>query len=140
MNSGEGTEGPFSSEGMEMLSGSCSRACLAAAVGLCVVTGLARAQDDPPTATQVAPPVVTGTELAPDAAKPQTNPGWFQARLQRHGMGCWAHVNSMGCGSLKQECTFIFGSCRQFFGEPCLQPPPDDPYSQWRGRGGCGCR
>jgi len=38
--------------------------------------------------------------------------------------GCWSHHNYFGCGSLKSECTFIFGSCRAFFGEPCLQGPP----------------
>lgn len=122
-----------------MLSGAFGRACFAAAVGMGIVTGLARAQD-PPAQAPIAPPVVTATELAPDAGAPQTRPSWVQAHLQKHGLGCWSHVNSLDCGSLKQECTFIFGSCRQFFGEPCLQPPPDDPASLGHGRGGCGCR
>lgn len=37
--------------------------------------------------------------------------------------GCWAHINSLGCGSLHSDLTFIFGSCRTFFGEPCLPGP-----------------
>jgi hypothetical protein len=42
---------------------------------------------------------------------------------------CWSHHNHVGCGSLKAECGFIFGSCRTFFGETCLKgaPPPLPP-------------
>ncbi len=49
-------------------------------------------------------------------------------RLQNHQMiGCWAHHNMFGCGSFHSECTFIFGSCRAFYGQQCLkQPPPDE--------------
>jgi hypothetical protein len=49
-------------------------------------------------------------------------------RLQNHQMvGCWAHHNMFGCGSFHSECTFMFGSCRAFYGQQCLkQPPPDD--------------
>jgi hypothetical protein len=42
-------------------------------------------------------------------------------------IGCWAHHNMFGCGSFHSECTFIFGSCRAFYGQQCLkQPPPDE--------------
>ena len=43
--------------------------------------------------------------------------------LSDHPCKCYADHNSVGCGSLKSECTFIFGSCRKFFGEPCLKGP-----------------
>jgi hypothetical protein len=43
--------------------------------------------------------------------------------MQRQGFCCWDTHNSVGCGSMHADLTFIFGSCRQFFGESCLQPP-----------------
>ncbi len=78
----------------------------------------------------------------------------FKARLhnliQRHPSYCWSSHNSVGCGSLEAECTFLFGSCRQFFGEPCfkgqptipgLPPPPGAPaYGYGVGAAGGGCR
>jgi hypothetical protein len=43
------------------------------------------------------------------------------------GHCCWATHNEVGCSNLKAECTFIFGSCRQFWGDPCLPNPPPLP-------------
>jgi hypothetical protein len=44
-------------------------------------------------------------------------------------IGCWTTHQDYGCGNLKSECIFLFGSCRQFYGEPCLkEPPPLPPY------------
>ena len=37
---------------------------------------------------------------------------------------CWASPDSMGCGNLKTDFLFAFGSCRQWFGQPCLNGPP----------------
>ena len=45
------------------------------------------------------------------------------------GTGCWASHNGYSCSSAKSECTFIFGSCRAFYGEPCIQGPPPPPWS-----------
>jgi hypothetical protein len=42
--------------------------------------------------------------------------------------GCWSHHNACMCGSFHSELTFIFGSCRDFFGEPCLSGPPRTVY------------
>lgn len=55
---------------------------------------------------------------------------------QDQDCGCWANVNSMGCGSLHSECAFIFGSCRTFYGEPCFKQrpaplPPVPPYPDY---------
>jgi hypothetical protein len=47
--------------------------------------------------------------------------------FNRHGVCCYTTHNVPGCGSLHSELTFIFGSCRVFFGEPCLNPPPRVP-------------
>jgi hypothetical protein len=63
---------------------------------------------------------------------------------------CWSTPNALGCGSLKGECTFIFGSCRDWYGEPCLKgappplppgwPPGYPPGTPIPGQGGCPCR
>jgi hypothetical protein len=51
---------------------------------------------------------------------------------------CVTHHNLATCGSLKSECVFLFGSCRQFFGEPCFKGP--DPYPHpWFGKQAGGC-
>jgi hypothetical protein len=58
---------------------------------------------------------------------PQAAGPWYPGRcLVRgaHKCACWASIYTLGCGSLKQECTFIFGGCRSFYGEPCLNGPP----------------
>jgi hypothetical protein len=55
--------------------------------------------------------------------------------LNDKGLGCCATHNSFGCTSLYAQCTFIFGSCRQFFMEPCVSPPPGNPCG---GATGCG--
>jgi hypothetical protein len=52
---------------------------------------------------------------------------WCKSCLNRHGVACWSHHNTLGCGSCKSECTFIFGSCRAFYGEPCFTGPPPPP-------------
>ncbi|HKB41684.1 MAG TPA: hypothetical protein VKD72_34990 [Gemmataceae bacterium] len=44
-----------------------------------------------------------------------------------HSLGCYAHHNDYSCGSWHSECTFLFGSCRQFYGERCLKEPPLSP-------------
>jgi hypothetical protein len=79
--------------------------------------------------------------------------------------GCYGHFNDYSCGSFRSEMTFLFGSCREFFGEACLKGPPvvpgvprpgrstippygspasrqgaGDPTLGQGGGGGCGCR
>src|SRR5262245_9896590 len=72
----------------------------------------------------VAPPVMQW-EAGPDS---YPEPPGYGSRvvdwMRRHNLACWTHHNNYGCGSLKSECTFVFGSCRAFFGEPCLPKPP----------------
>ncbi|MCI0379265.1 MAG: hypothetical protein L0215_16775 [Gemmataceae bacterium] len=58
--------------------------------------------------------------------------GWMGRRDggrdgERRGIGCYAHHNELGCGSFCSEMTFIFGSCRTFFGEQCIPNPPHFP-------------
>jgi hypothetical protein len=65
---------------------------------------------------------------AGEAAHPERN-GLLTRIANRHGMGCYSTHDSPGCGSLHSELTFIFGSCRSFFGEPC-QPYPRQPWRE----------
>jgi hypothetical protein len=66
---------------------------------------------------------------------------------QRPPLGCWAHHNQPRCGSLRLELVFLFGSCRAFFGEPCLKEPPPTPmpasvaprFGGQGAAGGCSC-
>ncbi len=48
-------------------------------------------------------------------------------------LGCWSSFNGYGCGSLKADAAFIFGSCRTFYGEPCLKGAPPSPLPPWAG-------
>ncbi len=41
---------------------------------------------------------------------------------------CWSHHNSFLCSSCESEWRFVFGSCREWWGEPCLKGPPTYPY------------
>jgi hypothetical protein len=52
--------------------------------------------------------------------------GMIKKHMNKKGLGCWAHFNCPACGSCNSECLFLFGSCRQFFGENCPQGP--QPY------------
>jgi hypothetical protein len=98
---------------------------------------------------QTLPPLQMGTIIMPSAPMIQAEPilapesAWIVAPCNqcasseshhhpilhwlRHPCGCWATVDSVGCSSLKAECTFLFGSCRRFYGEPCLKGPPPIP-------------
>jgi len=51
---------------------------------------------------------------------------------------CVTHHNVPGCGSLKSELVFIFGGCREFFGEPCFKGPNPYPHP-WFNKQGGGC-
>jgi len=94
------------------------RAALAAALGLGVWAGLARA---------AGPKIPNGmTELPPGV--PEQKPRWVQRHLKTH---CWASFNGYSCSSLHSELAFIFGSCRAFYGEPCLAGPPPSALPPW---------
>jgi hypothetical protein len=62
-------------------------------------------------------------------------------QLHRHGLACFATINTVGCTSLHSELTFVFGSCRAFFGEPCFARPDGAPGQGYGAPGlGCGSR
>jgi hypothetical protein len=125
------------------------RALWAGTVGLGIMAGLARADSPtPPMAVPSAGPAVTtvpqGAVLpegaswsgeAPAGADCGCGGGSGHHLLHRSHLfnwlhdncGCWSHHNSWGCSSCQSEFNFVFGSCRTFFGEPCLHGAPPSP-------------
>jgi len=137
------------------------QAILAAAMGLGVWAGLARAQGlasasqagEPtpqsppavivvngatyvlaPSQTPPTAPVVPAVypEHTPDPSVPVAPPNppasannWW---VNHKHFGCWANFNGYSCGSWESEAAFIFGSSRNFFGEPCAKGPPPPAY------------
>jgi hypothetical protein len=67
------------------------------------------------------PPNYPHLQNNPDAPRP------IRTALQRVGVGCWSHFNQLGCGNLRSENAFIWGSCRTFFGQPCQHGPQEVP-------------
>jgi hypothetical protein len=115
-------------------------------LGLAVLLGmvLSRADAQEVVATpQPIQPVVHEMSLPAVSATPSTgctscqqnppNPleqgNWLTRQIHgcmwSHGVGCSANHNSNGCTSCYARWVFVFGSCRQFFGEPCIPPQPD---------------
>jgi hypothetical protein len=105
-------------------------------IGLCA--GSAWAQEGPITTTVSPNVVVTAWPIAPPVSRGNWNPvippdphkylcKGPVATWARERWGCFAHHTMDGCGSPHSECTFIFGSCRAFFGQPCLKTPPPLP-------------
>jgi hypothetical protein len=60
---------------------------------------------------------------------------WFH----RQGYGCGSHLDWYGCGGIRSQCHFVWGSCRTFFGEPCLPKALGQQYGGGGGNcpGGC---
>lgn len=108
-------------------------AALALALGLGVGGSLAHAQDGRPSFPRTPP---GATELPPGQpavdSSPSRTPVLDKCRYGRP-LGCWGSFNSFSCGSLRSELAFIFGSCRTFFGEPCLKGAPPSPLPPWAG-------
>lgn len=73
---------------------------------------------------QTVPPDGVPEELAPALADAPARRRPLHECLNRCGLACYANHNQFGCGSLHSELTFIFGSCRTFFGETCVPLPP----------------
>jgi hypothetical protein len=46
--------------------------------------------------------------------------------MNSKGCGCMATHNTIGCTSCYAEYIFVFGSCREFFGDACVPPPESD--------------
>jgi hypothetical protein len=84
-------------------------------------------------AVEVVTPTVPGYVGLPghmDLARDHKHP-----HLNRHGYCCEQPPGYVGCGSMRETCRFIFGSCRSFFGEACAPKPPKYPWLHGRARG-----
>jgi hypothetical protein len=86
-------------------------------------------------------PVLSPPAVEPERPRPIYN---FMVKpvcdcWRSHGYGCWNRMEHPGCTSCSAQWTFMFGSCRQFFGEPCLTGPAPQPGLPG-GNGSCGCR
>lgn len=133
------------------------RVFMALAIGLGVMAGVSRADGPPPpitvpsTGPALEQPMPFGDPMVAGDMVPPGGPGgpegpkkhrsfrecmhdYFTANIP---ILCWSHHNSVGCGNFKSEFVFIFGSCRSFYGEPCLQKPvpPTVPPGSWPGYG-----
>jgi hypothetical protein len=53
----------------------------------------------------------------------EKHPGPVCTWLRDH-CSCWSHHNCYCCGTFYSEWVYTFGSCKAFFGEPCLKAPP----------------
>jgi hypothetical protein len=76
-------------------------------------------------------PVLVDTPVGDSPAPHRSHPvrDAFESYLP---LGCWTHHNAFGCGSFHSDATFIFGSCRAFFGQQCLKEPPPDALAPMR--------
>jgi hypothetical protein len=106
-------------------------------LGLAVVLGLGLVASWAGAQTQQAP-----IPLSPYAGPAVVDPDWFvpaQGKvcsplvvagqrcdrcLNRHGLHCYSLHTLPICSSCRSEFIFIFGSCKAFYGEPCLRKPP----------------
>lgn len=71
----------------------------------------------------VSPPAPIDVVFArPQPERPQ-HPHRLKNALLDRGYCCDAQLHWFGCGSWKTQLEFMFGSCRVFFVEPCLNPP-----------------
>jgi hypothetical protein len=105
----------------------------------------------PLTGMMTAPMVATPPEYAPTVPiipKPDDNksPSFLHKYLvdpavtclRGHGFLCYMPHEYPCCTSIRGDWIFFFGSCRQFFGEPCAAGATPPPWFQGGGGGGAG--
>jgi hypothetical protein len=69
-------------------------------------------------------------------SRPQEPP--FRAatpRLNSFGYCCDSDLTWFGCGGIRSQWEFVFGSCRTYFGEICVPRPHHSIAHQERGQG-----
>jgi hypothetical protein len=47
--------------------------------------------------------------------------------VNRLGLFCWSSHNCTTCSSFASDWHFLWGGCKDFFGEPCINGPPPIP-------------
>jgi hypothetical protein len=87
-------------------------------------------------------PVITPPSNEPERPRPVYNATVKPVCdcVHRHGFICWTPLNWPGCSSISSQFTFMFGSCRQWFGESCVTRALPDPFVPASNGGGCNCR
>ncbi|GEM_PF-6375681 len=87
--------------------------------------------------TPAGPEVIEARVVTPASTllpTPNRQDGAIRDCFHRHGYLCGQHLDWYGCGGWHAQNAFAFGSCRTFFGEPCL---PQQPRQGGNGPGGC---
>ena len=69
----------------------------------------------------------TGALIAEEPAKKPAHP-FLAHLLHPHSWCCGSDPYNPGCDSWEDECIFLFGSCREFYGEPCYKKSPPPPW------------
>jgi hypothetical protein len=123
------------------------RAPLAAVLAVVLVVGTLSAQDwGGPAATPDGKYFPYGpVEVMAATQPPQQGP--VTTFLHKLNIGCYSTMHSAGCGNLNTEVNYIFGSCHDWYGEPCKVAPPHGigqaaygPQSGYGSSGlGCNC-
>ena len=84
----------------------------------------------PPPPSPYAGPAVVDPEWFAGGAGPGAGPGpgcggrSCGNLLRRFGIHCWSDPTLPICTNGRSQLVFIFGSCKAFFGEPCLAQKP----------------
>ncbi len=60
--------------------------------------------------------------LSHSNAAADANSAPVRSKLNQCGYWCKSNINWYGCGGIRSELQFVFGSCRTFFTEPCFPP------------------
>jgi hypothetical protein len=91
----------------------------------------------PPQQYLAPPPNLAEVGPAAAAAQNSANQNGANTNPPRHrwcpkfraflGLDCYATMNGYACSNWPSECQFFFGSCRDFFGDPCARTPPPSP-------------
>jgi hypothetical protein len=100
----------------------CSMSTRSLRIGLSFIVALGcwigkiQAQEPPPNPA----PAVVASNGSYGPAAGAAEGGRLNAWLHRQGYCCGSHLDWYGCGGIRSQCLFVWGSCRTFFGEPCL--------------------
>lgn len=93
-------------------------ALVMALLALGTTCGLARAGGDPPPTIPL-PNQDHPNELPPGSVKHPVLHRLFHPIELQHPVGCPTHHDDLGCSSPQAEWVFFWGSCRDFWSEPC---------------------
>ena len=100
------------------------RLCVTAFLGGCLQGASLHAQAPVPSQTVPSAPGIIMDAPGLEPLQPPPAPRPYQRLLNSHGLGCASNFNQVGCGNFWSEFRFVFGSCRTFFGQPCIPNPP----------------